>query len=60
MCNLTMGGGTIFALDHRIPNGVSLENYRYYVNYGREILGSAAHQAEGWSAWHFNDVEKEI
>ncbi|MFI3214154.1 MAG: uroporphyrinogen decarboxylase family protein [Eubacteriales bacterium] len=31
-------GGTIFAIDHRIPNGVSLENYRYYVNLGREIL----------------------
>ena len=24
-----LGGGTIFALDHRIPNGVSIENYRY-------------------------------
>jgi len=32
-------GGTIFALDHRIPNGTPLENYRYYVRRGREILG---------------------
>jgi hypothetical protein len=33
------GGGTVFALDHRIPNGVPIENYRLYVNYGREKLG---------------------
>lgn len=33
------GGGMIFGLDHRIPNGVSPENYRYYVTLGREILG---------------------
>ncbi len=32
-------GGVIFGLDHRIPNGVPLENYRYYVDLGREILG---------------------
>ena len=33
------GGGTAFALDHRIPNGISIDNYRYYVNLGREMLG---------------------
>jgi uroporphyrinogen-III decarboxylase len=32
-------GHAVFALDHRIPNGVSIENYRYYVDLGREILG---------------------
>jgi uroporphyrinogen-III decarboxylase len=32
-------GGTVFGLDHRIPNGTPLENYRYYVETGREILG---------------------
>jgi uroporphyrinogen-III decarboxylase len=32
-------GGTVFGLDHRIPNGTPLENYRYYVRRGREILG---------------------
>jgi hypothetical protein len=32
-------GGTVFGLDHRIPNGTPLENYRYYVSLGREILG---------------------
>jgi hypothetical protein len=32
-------GGTVFGLDHRIPNGTPLENYRYYVRRGREVLG---------------------
>jgi uroporphyrinogen-III decarboxylase len=32
-------GGMAFGLDHRIPNGTPLENYRYYVQLGREILG---------------------
>jgi uroporphyrinogen-III decarboxylase len=32
-------GGTVFALDHRILDGTPLENYRYYVALGREILG---------------------
>lgn len=31
-------GGYIIALDHRIPNGVPIENYRYYVKRVREIL----------------------
>ena len=32
-------GGVAFGIDHQIPNGTSLENYRYYVDLGREILG---------------------
>jgi len=32
-------GRVIFGLDHRIPNGTPLENYRYYVRTAREILG---------------------
>lgn len=32
-------GGMVFGLDHRIPNGTPIENYRYYVRTGREILG---------------------
>jgi hypothetical protein len=32
-------GGTVFGLDHRIPNGTPLESYRYYVRRGRELLG---------------------
>jgi uroporphyrinogen-III decarboxylase len=36
---LMQQGGVVFGLDHRIPNGTSIENYRYYVELGREILG---------------------
>ena len=36
------GGGIVFALDHLIPNGVPIENYRYYVQLGRELLGLPA------------------
>lgn len=32
-------GGIVFGFDHRIPNGSSLELYRYYVKTAREILG---------------------
>jgi len=32
-------GGVVFALDHRIPNGVTIENYRFYVKAAQEILG---------------------
>jgi uroporphyrinogen-III decarboxylase len=34
-----MRTGCAFGLDHRIPNGTPIENYRYYVALGREILG---------------------
>jgi uroporphyrinogen-III decarboxylase len=33
------GGGVMFGLDHRIPNGTPLEAYRFYVETGRAILG---------------------
>ncbi len=36
---LMQAGGTVFGLDHRIPNGTPLENYRYYVHRGRQLLG---------------------
>jgi len=36
---MRQAGGMVFALDHRIPNGTPLANYRYYVDTGREILG---------------------
>lgn len=35
---LMQKGGMVFGLDHRIPNGTPLENYRYYVDLGRELL----------------------
>ena len=31
--------GTVFSLDHRITGGTTIENYRYYVDTAREILG---------------------
>ncbi len=48
-----LGGGTVFALDHRIPNGVTIENYRYYVNLGRELLGLGPIRGEGWERMAF-------
>ena len=53
ICETTMHGGTVFALDHRIPNGVTIENYRYYVNLGREMLGKGPIRAEGWERMAF-------
>lgn len=41
-------GGVLFGLDHRIPNGVPIDNYRYYVRRAREILGLPANPAPGW------------
>ncbi len=38
-CPALIEGGTVFSLDHRIPNGTPLDNYRYYVRRSREILG---------------------
>lgn len=38
MQTLMQEGGTVFALDHRIPNGTPLENYRYYVERGCRLL----------------------
>mgnify|MGYP002799701653 len=48
MSPTTMGGGTVFALDHRIPNGVPIENYRYYVKLGKELLGIPDTGEKGW------------
>lgn len=53
MQDIMRGGGTVFALDHRIPNGVSIENYRYYVSLGREMLGLPPISGEGWERMAF-------
>ena len=47
---LMQQGGMVFALDHRIPNGTPLENYRYYVGLGREMLGLPPLDGSG-SGW---------
>jgi hypothetical protein len=36
---MQQAGGMVFGLDHRIPNVVPFDNYCYYVDLGREILG---------------------
>jgi uroporphyrinogen-III decarboxylase len=41
------GGGMCFSLDHRIPNGTPLENYRYYVKTAQEMLGVDGSE-KGW------------
>ncbi|MGN0999795.1 MAG: uroporphyrinogen decarboxylase family protein [Faecousia sp.] len=48
-----LGGGTVFGIDHRIPNGVPLENYRYYVETGRKLLGLPPVTGEGWGRMAF-------
>jgi uroporphyrinogen-III decarboxylase len=47
--------GTVFGLDHRITNGTSLENYRYYVRRGRELLGLPPldGKSQGWGRMAF-------
>ena len=52
---LMQQGGMVFGLDHRIPNGTPLENYRYYVQLGREILGLPPLDgtSEGWGRMGF-------
>lgn len=46
-------GGAVFALDHRIPNGTPLANYRYYVRIAREILGLDPNPQPGWERMAF-------
>jgi uroporphyrinogen-III decarboxylase len=41
------GGGMCFSLDHRIPNGTPLKNYRYYVKTAQEMLG-CDNREKGW------------
>jgi uroporphyrinogen-III decarboxylase len=48
-------GGIAFGLDHRIPNGTSIDHYRYYVDLGREILGLPPRSPDrtGWQRMAF-------
>jgi uroporphyrinogen-III decarboxylase len=52
---LMQQGGTVFGLDHRIPNGTPLESYRYYADRGRELLGLPARTSasRGWRRMAF-------
>ena len=47
-------GGLVFGLDHRIINGTPIENYRYYVDTAREILGLPPRGSDpGWRRMAF-------
>jgi len=46
-------GEVVFGLDHRIPNGTPLDNYRYYVRTAREILGLDPDPQPGWGRMAF-------
>lgn len=52
---LMQEGGMVFGIDHRIPNGTPLENYRYYVDTAREMLGIPRRnpQQKGWGRMAF-------
>lgn len=53
---LMLEGGIAFGLDHRIPNGTPLDNYRYYVKTARELLGleELSPERRDGVGWHFN------
>lgn len=46
-------GGTVFGLDHRIPNGTPIENYRFYVRTARDMLGLDPNPPPGWARMAF-------
>jgi len=50
-----MRTGMVLGLDHRIPNGTPLADYRYYVDTAREILGLPPRQGlhKGWARMAF-------
>jgi len=50
---LMQQGGTVFGLDHRIPNGTPIENYRYYVATARELLNLPDKEGKGWQRMAF-------
>ena len=50
---LMLTGGAVFGLDHRIPNGTPIENYRFYVKTAREILGLDPNPEPGWGRMAF-------
>lgn len=51
---LMQQGGMVFGLDHRITNGTPLENYKYYIEQAREILGlPPINGKKGWARQAF-------
>lgn len=50
---LMRDGGVVFGLDHRIPNGTPLDNYRYYVARAADVLGLDPDREPGWARMAF-------
>jgi uroporphyrinogen-III decarboxylase len=50
---LMQTGGMVFGLDHRIPNGTPIANYRYYVKTAREMLHLPTGGQRGWQRMAF-------
>ncbi|MFP4377046.1 MAG: hypothetical protein ACLFP4_08385 [Spirochaetales bacterium] len=46
-------GCVVFGLDHRIPDGTPLANYRYYVSRAADLLGLAPDREPGWARMAF-------
>jgi hypothetical protein len=46
-------GGVLFGLDHRIPDGTPLSNYRYYVKETARKLGLSEDREPGWERMAF-------
>lgn len=54
MLSNNMDRGVVFGLDHRIPNGTPIENYRFYVENAKEILKiPSVGKNEGWARMAF-------
>lgn len=51
--SLKNDGGIIFGLDHRIPNGVPIDNYRYYVKLVKELLEIPENEPGKWTRMGF-------
>ncbi len=53
--DMVAAGRIAFGLDHRIPNGVTIDDYRYYVTRAREMLGLPPRDVKrrGWARMAF-------
>ena len=40
----SMWPGTIYALDHRVPNGTTIQQYRHFVRKTQELIGAPVYQ----------------
>ena len=50
---MMLDGGVVFGLVHRISNVTPLENYRFYVQTAKELLGLPRNGEPGWQRMAF-------